>query len=47
MTWGLQTSKRMALFCSQGYGPFSNTDYDISQSGVFSLGMGIAQKVIG
>ena len=45
---GILGSKEMALFFSQASGPFSKTDSDIfTQSGVFSLGIGIAKKVIG
>ena len=58
MTWGLQTSNMEHLGYTIGLkngpillpsvGPFSKTDSDIfTQSGVFSLGMGIAQKAIG
>ena len=57
MTQGLQTSnlehfvyrlQKNGPILLPSVGPFSKTDSDIfTQSGVFSLGMGIAQKVIG
>ena len=54
MTWVLQTSNLGAFWPYVGpillpsVGPFSKTNADIfTQSGVFSLGMGMAKKVIG
>ena len=58
MTRGLQTSNLEHFWYTRlqkngpillpSVGTFSKTDSDIfTQSGVFSLGMGIAQKVIG
>ena len=58
MTWGLQTSNlehfgytigsKNGAIVLPSIEPFSKTNSEIfTQSGVFSLGMGIAQKVIG
>ena len=58
MTWGLWTFNVEHFECTRlpkngpillpSVGPFSKTDSDIFiQSGVISLGMDIAQKVIG
>ena len=57
MTWGLQTSNlehfgytrlhKNGPILLPSVRPFSKTDSDIfTQSGVFSLGMGVAKKVI-